>query len=224
MPESLSSLPVAIQITLGSGYMAYVVAYGGVRQHHSATDATFGTFAFGLVATAVLAWLPLIAGWRAAAAVALTIAAGALWKAVGIRFARWLLRITNVSWADDVPSAWLTITAERTNLRPSQIAVDVEGGRVLLCEDTRLFSDLPYGPCTLGLDGSIAMYVSAEMKPDGEWIDKTDINHAGEGAKITYIPAAGVKRVEMRYWSSVNGSDGLAARAAEKGAEAEPGV
>lgn len=200
MDDKLLTLPWQIQLTLGCGYFAYMIAYGGIKQHHSSADAVFRSIGFGLVASAVLFWMPPYPVWRPLTAAILTISAGAFWRAKGMLWFRSILRGSNVSWSDDTPSAWVTITAERTDLRPSQIAVDIDGGRTIVCDDTTRFTDLPFGPCTFGLDGSIALYVTAERKPDGEWIEITDITEQGRGSKLTYVPASGVKRIEIRYW------------------------
>ena len=107
----------------------------------------------------------------------------------------------NISWTDDIPTAWLSITALRTDVRPSQLAIDLDCGRTLVCDDTRRFKDAPYGPCVFGLDGSVALYVTAEMRPDGTWIEKDDVEDQYDGPRLTYVPASSVKRVELRLWS-----------------------
>lgn len=205
MDERLLSLPWQIQFALGSGYLAYLVAYSGIRQHHTATDVIFRSVSFGLVGTAVILWAHLRPGWLEAVAVLATLAAGALWRLKGMGWVKAALGLTNVTWADDIPSAWLSITAVRTDVRPSQIAVDLDNGRMLVCDDTRRFEDAPFGPCIFGLDGSLALYVTAEMRPDGTWIEKGDVEDLSDGPRLTYLPASVVKRVELRLWTRSNG-------------------
>lgn len=200
MGPELLSLPIAFQIALGSGYLAYLLAYSGIRQHHSAADATFRSLAFGLASSAVLYFTPL-RWWSIALAILAPLPLAAFWRWRGMFWARALFRKVDVSWADDLPSAWLSIVAERTDARPSQIAIDLDNGRTLLCDDTRLFSDAPYGPCVLGLDGSVALYVTSERRENGEWFDHEDVRHPVEGDRLTYVPASAIKRVEMRYWT-----------------------
>lgn len=53
MSPELLDLPVAIQLSLASGYAAYHFAYVGIRDHHKTIDVAFITLAFGLIATAV---------------------------------------------------------------------------------------------------------------------------------------------------------------------------
>ena len=58
MNPDLLKVPIAIQIALAGGYLAYLVAYAGIRQHHTTADATFRSIVFGLAASAVLLWKP----------------------------------------------------------------------------------------------------------------------------------------------------------------------
>lgn len=211
MTPDLLKIPLAIQIALAGGYLAYLVAYAGIRQHHNATDAAFRSLVFSLATSAILVSKPFIPYVNEAVAIAAALVLGIVWRWLGMRGAQGALRWTRISWSDDVPSAWVTITALRTDARPSQIAVDVDGGRVLLCEDTRRFEGAPFAPCVYGLDGSIALYVTAEMRPDGTWDEKTDVRHPIDGDKLTYIPASAVKRVEIRYWTKANEKAGKAA-------------
>lgn len=203
--DKLLNLPWQIQLALGSGYMAYLIAYSGIRQHHTTTDVVFRSFSFGLIATAVMVWKPIEPAWLVVCFAGLaTILTGAAWRWRGMPWAKALLGTTNISWTDDIPTAWLSITAMRTDTRPSQIAVDLENGRTLVCDDTRRFAQAPFGPCVFGLDGSIAFYVTAELRPDGTWIEKSDVEDNYDGPRITYVPAASIKRVELRLWTNAN--------------------
>lgn len=204
-PKDILTLPIAIQVSLGSGYLAYVMAFSGLRQHHTAADAIFGSIAFGLIASAALTWLPLISPWKYAAATGITLAVGLLWRwRIGALLQN-TLRKSGISWTDGLPSAWLSVTAMRTDLPLAQIAVDLADGRLLVCDDTRRFKDCPHGPCTLGLDGSVALYVTGEQRPDASWIEVPDVVNI-DGARLTYVPADQVRRVELRYWSKSIGS------------------
>ena len=212
-PDKLLSMPVAIQIALGSGYLAYLIAYAGLRERHTATDAIFRSAAFGLAATAVLTTLDGRSIWVKLGAVAATIVVGIVWRWVVMEATRAAFRHTDISWTDDIPTAWLSVTATRTNAKVSQLAVDLEDGRTLLCEDTRRFRDAPHGPCVFGLSGDLALYVTAEMWADGCWVEHDRVLDDVEGANLTYVPAGKIKRVEMRLWTT----------ATEKGAAAAAG-
>lgn len=207
MDEKLLSLPFYIQLALGSGYLAYLVAYAGIRQHHTPSEVAFRSIAFGMAATAVMLWAPEAPStfnslkhslWRPTTALIVTVAVGALWRWRGMRWSSAALRELNVSWTDDIPTAWLSITATETDVSPTQIIVDLDNGRTLMCEDTRPFDKAPFAPCVYGLDGSIAFYVTAERPAGGEWIELTDTRHAGDGDMLTYLPASSIKRIQLR--------------------------
>ncbi|WP_231621803.1 hypothetical protein, partial [Sphingomonas sp. 37zxx] len=106
-----------------------------------------------------------------------------------------VLRELNVSWTDDIPTAWLSITATETDISPTQIVVDLDNGRTLMCEDTRPFVGAPSASCVYGLDGSIAFYVTAERPAGGDWVDRTEIRHSIEGDMLTYVPASSINRL-----------------------------
>ncbi|HEX8553182.1 MAG TPA: hypothetical protein VF695_00610 [Sphingomonas sp.] len=220
--DSLWTLPVALQIALGSGYLAYLVAYAGLRERHTSTEAIFRAIAFGMIATATLTWFDGRNVFVQVAAVAGTITGGAVWRFKGMDWARCLLRRTDISWTDDIPTAWLSVTAVRTEYRPSQIAVDLNDGRTVFCDDTRLFTQAPHGPCVFGLTGDIALYVTAELREDGTWLEHDDVLHPTDGANLTYLPASSIKRVAVRYWTKANGTGAEAVTPVAQAAAAVP--
>lgn len=215
------ALPIAVQIALGSGYLAYLIAYAGLRERHTATDAVFRAIAFGLVATAVLTSFDATHLLTKIWAVLLTVLAGAGWRWIGMELTRKVLRRTDISWTDDIPTAWLSVTAVKTDARISQVAVDLDDGRTLVCEDTRRFADAPHGPCVFGLSGDLGIYVTAEMRANGEWFSHDDVLHDSQGSNMTYLPASKIKRVELRFWTSANGKAAEAAAAKALQAQAE---
>jgi hypothetical protein len=215
------ALPIAVQIALGSGYLAYMIAYAGLREKHTATDAIFRAVAFGLVATAVLTSFDPARLPTKICAVLLTVLAGAGWRWIGMELTRKVLRRTDISWTDDIPTAWLSITAVKTDARISQIAVDLDDGRTVVCEDTRRFVGAPHGPCVFGLSGDLGIYVTAEMRANGEWFSHEHVLHDTQGANMTYLPASKIKRVELRFWTNANGKAAEAAAATALQAEAE---
>lgn len=198
MPIDLIELPFAIQVSLGSGYLAYLIAYGGIRQHHTTTDAVFRTLAFGIAATATLS-LPISPPFLLTFSAFLApLFIGGCWRKFGMKWSRSLLRHSDVTWSDDLPSAWISLTAEGTAYPHSQISVDLQDGRMLHCNNTRHFADAPYGPCLYGLDGSIALYVTEEIRPDQTTFTHNDVFAPDDGWRITFIPASNVKRVDIR--------------------------
>lgn len=200
MDEKLLSLPWQIQVALGCGYTAYILAYSGIRDHHKGIDTAFRATAFGLVATLVLFLTP---DWRAPlaimAAFMASVATGLIWRRWGVRALQSTLRGLDVSWADDMPSAWATIALQNNRHPVSQIAVHLDDGTWLNCADTRPFVDDPFGPCTMGANGDVALYVTQEIEPDGTSSDNPGIRHPSEGVRITYVPASRVRRVTIRH-------------------------
>ncbi len=206
MDDKILGLPFHLQLALGSGYLAYLIAYAGIRQHHTPIEVFFRAVAFGMAATAIMLWAPEAPRalnswkhpvWRPVTAFLTTVLIGAFWRWRGRRWSSSALRWLNVSWTDDIPTAWLSVTATDTNVTPTQIIVDLDNGRTLLCEDTRIFETAPFSPCIYGLDGSLAFYVTAERPLNGEWIETEDVRHS-EGDLLTYVPASAIKRVQLR--------------------------
>lgn len=202
MPSELFNLSLALQIAIASGYLAYVIAYAGIRQHHTTADALLKSFAFGVIATATFTFNDQMGVATPLVAFVLPLGAGALWRWLGMKAWARLIRNSGINWADDIPTAWLSVTAMGTDSAPSQICVETIEGRLLLCDDTRVFKDAHQGPATFGLSGDVAFYVTAECRPNGEWIDKEDVDHSGYGGLLTYLPASQIKRVELRYLSA----------------------
>lgn len=202
MPADLFKLSFTVQLAVASGYLAYLIAYAGIRQHHTAADAILKSFAFGAAASAMMTY-GYASRWTPVVSFALPIALGVCWRWFGMRWWQAIVREAGISWADDIPSAWLSVTATRTDFSPSQITVETMDGRLLFCEDTRPFADCHEGPVSFGLTGDIAFYVTAELPAAGrDWIEKEDVRHGGEGDLITYLPASQIKRVELRYLSA----------------------
>ncbi|MDO7837147.1 hypothetical protein Q4610_19050 [Sphingobium sp. HBC34] len=200
MDEKLLNLPWEIQLALGSGYVAYMLAYLGIREHHKAIDVTFRTIAFGLCATAVLTLLPARFGWwRASAAIVVAIVGGGLWRFFLADAMLWVVRKIDLSWSDETPSAWSRITQHNRKIYYCQITVHLEDDSVLFCNDTRPFADAPFGPCILGPNGDIALYVTHRCEPGAKKFVAIDgIRDQYHGDELTFIPASKVRKVKVR--------------------------
>jgi len=200
MDASLLNLPVQIQVALGSGYAAYMTAHAGIRAHHSATEIAMRSLAYGLIATAVLALMPpghnVVVGGMVAFLI--TVFAAMFWRRVGCRIWRELLRRAGVSWSDDNPSAWMSFS-ESTDNYVSQIAVQLDDGTWLRCDDTTKFRDAPFGPCVLGSSGDVALYLTHEEPPSVEAKELKTVIDPYYGARLTYIPAARIRRLTLRH-------------------------
>lgn len=221
-PIDVYKLSFSLQLAIASGYLAYVISYAGIRQHHTTADTVLKSAAFGLPAMAIMSRGYQHPFWTPAVSVAVALAIGVAWRLYGATAWQSVVRRSGVSWADDIPTAWLGITATKTTSMLSQISVELTDGRVLLCEDTAKYIDAHEGPCLLGLNGDVGLYVDAEMRPDGTWKEKNDTRHATFGDLMTYVPVAEIKRVEMRYITAKAEKAALKAAAKAKAAGGEP--
>ena len=199
MSAELLNLPWQIQASLASGYAAYMIAYIGLRESHRTIDTAFITLAFGLVATGVL-WIfadtaPLVAG---ASAFILACAGAVIWRKWGIDAVHWFFRKANLSWANNDPTALATLTRS-TKFYVTQVAVLLEDGTWLSCEDASQFADAPFGPCTIGPGADIGIYLTDEEKPDGTQKKFKTVRDSGYGDRITYIPASRIRQVTFRH-------------------------
>ena len=198
-------LPWNIQVAIASGYAAYLFAYKGTRKHHQTIDVAFSTLAFSAVATASL-WLlnipkrPVRAGVEA---FFITIITALLWRKLEAPIIGAIVRLFNISWSNDDPSALDTLAADSKN-RVTQVAVALNDGTWLRCDDTKLFEALPFGPYTLGQAGDIALYLTHERKPNDVDARELKTVAGAYGTRITYVPATNVKQITIRYANKSN--------------------
>lgn len=201
MAAEILKLSWQVQLAVASGYAAYILSFSGIREHHKTIDVGFATLVFSLIVTLAL-WLlqplPLPVPVQAAIAFVATIAAGLIWRALGRQSLRSVLRACNISWADDDPSAWAALLSNSSTY-VSQIAVLLDDGTWLRCDDTTLFRDAPFGPCRLGQNGDLALYLTHEELPEKQARELKTVRDPNYGDRITYVPAARVRRVTIRF-------------------------
>lgn len=199
---ALVALPWNTLLTIVAGYVGYYVANVGAREHHSAIDIALSSASFGLLAIAFynLAFDRLGATEFSASASALIMAAllGLVWRKVGRKLAYRLLRVSDATHSDDLPSAWVALTS-LTDVTVSQLKVRMTDGRWLMCSDLHAFASSPNGPCVLGGKGDVLMYVT-DTKPDDDsaFAPVPNLHHEGWGTQITYIPADKVDQIILR--------------------------
>ncbi len=199
---ALAALPWQLQLVLGSGYIAYLLAFVGIRHTHKAADTVFGTLAFGLFSLATLALLPATVHWIAGAALAIVAAlcAAIIWRWIVRRQLRKALRWSGYSWADDTPSAWDRLL-ECEYKGVTQLSVELDYGRYLHSTEAKRLEKLPYGPFVLGTSGDILMYVDQRESAGGE-VDQVDgVFDDAWGDLLTYIPAGNIKALSIRLKS-----------------------
>lgn len=200
--ENLLSLPTETLVVLAAGYMAYSIAYTGMREGHKALDTTFLTLAFGLIAKVVFISLdPYLTTVEIKIAFSVTVAliAAAVWR----KWARdwWLsvLRYYDISYSDGRLTAFDDIRTSTDRL-VTQLTVHQTNGDVLRCGILHNFKDEPSGPCSFGEDGSVALYVT-EFKKNGQTAFKSVQPKSVDtywGSKMTYVPAGKVEKIAVR--------------------------
>lgn len=197
--SKLAKLPWDFQTVIGSGYLAYLLAYVGIRHNHKPVDAVFLTVAFGLVAMISL-WLTpmLVFPARVAIALAASLLAGVIWRKLGRTALRALLRTTRYSWADETISA-MDHLQENDRHHPRQICVETIDGYTYFCTNTDSVGDLPFGPYVLGNTGDVLMYANESQAPGAEQLPVDGMIDTEWGANITYIPANQVRRIAIRF-------------------------
>ena len=202
----LLQLPGQIQLAIGSGYAAYLLSYVGIREHHSTIDIAFKSLVFSLIATASFGFLNsfiLNAYIRGVLAFLICCSCGLIWRRFFREYLRVVLRYLNISWSDDDPSALTSILGSSENAM-SQLSILLDDGSWLICDNLARFEKSPFGPCKLGTNGDVAMYVT-HVKSKGSFLAKavlrsqSDVSNNVYGDNITYIPPSKINYVKMRY-------------------------
>ena len=199
MTFSLISLPVFTQIVLASGYIAYCIAFMGIKSHHQTIDVIFGTLAFSLIATAVLGLGGDDVGWPYfVIAFFAPVATGVLWRKWGADTWYDLLRSFDITWSGNSPSVMDDLIGNST-YPVSEITVQLEGGTKLQCFDTRPYGDAPFGPLRMSPAGDIALYVTDIESPDGKRRKIENVKDPKWGHLLTYVPSSQVQTLNVRY-------------------------
>ena len=214
MGEDQLDLPFETLVVLAAGYMAYRLAFTGRDRSHKTADVVFSTVVFASIAKAlfsltatIVLWftsdgaaLAGLGGWRyliALCAIAGTLGAGALWRAVLSSWVFNFWRQMRVSASDRHQTAWETMIANE-RLKVTQLLVRKKDGSAVMCEKLGDFSEKPFGPCLYGHDGSVAVYVTSYRSAGGsDWLD-IDPTDPKWGSMITYIPASEISEISVR--------------------------
>ena len=187
-------LSVATQVALGSGFLAYALAYAGFREGHYAVDAVFITLIFSVVASLVFTVASPIGLWGATALFTLGVAA--FWRVLARRWCLRMLSLLHIHREDGVHRAWAQIV--QTDKSVGQCSVHTKDGRVLYLNDRPKFKGLLWDGLYLGGDGSVVMIVEEEEFPDGRTEVRDGITSADWGTRMTYLPASAIERVNIR--------------------------
>jgi hypothetical protein len=186
-------------LLVASGYAAYYVANVGIRDHHKLADVTFSTLVFAFVSAFAFYFCRWMLGLSLVVTSGITFVFGMLAGVIWRRFVRPCFErlLRSISHADDLPSAWIALFAERHDA--TQLTVQLKDGSWLMCDDLRNFRDYPNGPCVLGAKGDILMYVTDKQTKRGHgFIPTGGPSDPHWGHEITYIPSDQIARVDIR--------------------------
>jgi len=211
--KELLALPWQIQVVIVGGYFAYVIAYAGKRSAHKSVDTLAIILCFGGVALlafrsidgllpAKLVKLQIdLAPFRwfvvAGGAIFASLASAVVWRRFLGERVQNILRKASKSEDDGLYYGWETLI-QHPNLDYNQLNVSLKDGRVYESYPLSMFDKYPNGPCVLGGDGSIAMYVTHIEGPDKGRREVNNLTCETEGARITYIPADQIAEVDFR--------------------------
>ncbi|MBR9863275.1 MAG: hypothetical protein GYB24_07565 [Rhodobacteraceae bacterium] len=191
------------QIVFVSGYLGYIIAYSGRREAHGPIDTAGIVFSFGgigLLAIALISSCLSDSGNRdyllGVSAVAASVSAAIIWRRFGADLTRYLVEKLSGNRDDGLPTAWATII-QRQNLTYTQLVITLNDGTVYESYPLGNFQHFPNGPCVLGSDGSIGMYVTYITEADGNGRNTVYIND-DDGMRMTYIPSNQIKEIDVR--------------------------
>lgn len=195
----LLNLPFATLSVLACGYVGYRIAFIGHDGPHTAVDVVFISLAFAALAKAVmvlhggeaiLAAIPAF-GVVFLAALAWRLWLSPCWQAQAL--------LTGLIDHDRGRNVWESMLMRKIR-GPTRILVTLKTGQQFLCDDVSKFCAAPLGPCLLGSDGSVAMYVTSTRSSNLEdWIEVTPYSADSDdwGYDMTFISASEIQRVRI---------------------------
>jgi hypothetical protein len=199
--KSLLDLPLETLVVLAAGYFGYRIAYVGRDRTHRAIDTLFLCVVFGFTAKlggVISEYWSENEIWKAAASVCTALVVSAIWRGWVAGWTARLLRQLNISYTDGHANTFETISTS-TKERVTQLVVRRRDGTKLMSNNLVQFADKPFGPCLLGQDGSVGMYITDfAQTPKSGW-EEIDPAEGGHCIAFTYIPADCIAEVELRY-------------------------
>lgn len=199
---SLLDLPTRTVVALAGGYVGYRISAVGKDADHRTVDVVFGALVFALicrVAGDLVAGLSASEVAGALGGMAATVLAAMIWRRWGEGLTARALHWMGISISDRYRTAWDPLRVD-PRLRPSQLLVHLRDGDVLMCERLSRFDGRPTGACRFGSDGSVALYVTDRFpKGAADWVACDPDGPEDWGSLISYVPAAEISRIEVRY-------------------------
>lgn len=177
-----------------------MLAYRGIRAHHGPFDTFFSIILFSLLTTFVFSIskvnsIVINGGFSIAISLLLAI----FWRVIARDLLSKICRKIGLSWADDDPSALVTLTAN-SRYAVTQVAVHLQDGTILRCDDTSKFNNAPFGPILIGPNGDVALYLTHRDPADGSAsVAQQYVVDPNYGFRITYVPASQIKILDLRH-------------------------
>lgn len=197
--STLLDLPFGTLAVVAAGYVGYRLAFVGKDGGHKQADIAFLTLVWAAIAKLSATYtadtgeiVPYAIGFAVAVIAAL------FWRACLQELTFSVLRRLQLVDHDGFHSAWGSALG-RTLKAPRQLIVRLKSGKRLMCADLNTFADAPLGPCLLGPDGSVGLYVTDVMeKSGGTWNERTPRSANTEhGWSMTFIAADEISEIEL---------------------------
>ena len=203
--NQLLALPWHIQIAVVGGYFGYVIAYSGKRGAHKPTDTLAIILCFGGISVLALdVQLQLFGSdWAfssvifSVVAIGVAIVGAIIWRRILSKWVGAAIRYLSSGKDDGLFFGWESLIQEE-GLEYSQVNVTLKNGRILESYPLGNFNNLPNGPCLIGGDGSIALYVTHITEVGEDRRETNNLLDEAEGARITFVPASEISELDFR--------------------------
>lgn len=196
----LLNLPFDTLAVLACGYIGYRVAFVGHDGPHSPIDVVFSSLIFAALAKAAMIFHGPPSVLAAIPAFGSVFVSALLWRMWFAPMMQESFRKRGISDHDRGRTVWETMLMRKLNC-PTQMVVDLKDGSSLMCDDLKRFEDNPLGPCLLGPDGSVAIYVTAHRDANADNFIQHECEYVSDpnwGSMMTFIPASEIAQVRMR--------------------------
>lgn len=200
--QSILDFETSFLVMIAIGYLSFRIAYVERIQEENTTQTVFLSACFAALFQTAANFLslvnfsskqlPEIAVIGLSALLTLLIAIW--WRRDGMKRYAKMWKSTGGNHLDGLHTVLDTIRTG-SDFKPTTLLVAVDDGPFLYCSNLGDFKNFPFGPCLIGGDGSIAMYVTHTMPSGGKNWEETE-DHARN--QITIIPANRVKLIETR--------------------------
>lgn len=199
--NDLLSLPLYIQVTLGYGYLSYIIASQGRRKNEKTYDVVLSTILYSIPSFGTWKILEVFEIHVIPSLMFMLVASvftGIFWRKYFRSFWFAFLNESRISTDDGNSNVWTKLIQD-TAITPTQIEVFLNNGKRLYCDDVQRFIDAPIPILQYDYEGNIALYVTHTKKEGKEYKPAKSLRNSSWGDMITYIPSSEITRVKIRY-------------------------